>query len=348
MKKKRPKPERKKRRKAVTIRKKQISETELKKREMRRARRKIRIKRRATVFLFMFVCAAVVIFVLKAPMFNIKSVMCVGTENITQEELIKAAGVKTGENIFAANIGMMKKQLSAMPEIAESNVRRIFPNKIKIWVREAEPAAFVISGGEAAIIDRNGRVIRCTDQKAEELSAIAELTGPEVVSTTPGESIAADGDLKAEKVFECIGIMSELGMLGKIQYIDANDLSDIRFGYENRLRILLGGYDKMDYKLKFIKTVIDDKLSPYESANLDYTGDKLYVGPLETENDENAGEEENVNPADKENTEDKDSKENTDKSEGGNENGAAAENGKESDEVVKRDAYGKANKTENE
>ncbi len=271
------------RRRATKPKKKSSGETELRKSDMRRARRRLRAKRRLTVFGFLFLCAAVIIFILKAPVFNIKSVLCVGNENLSEAEVIKAAGVKTGGNIFAANVGMMKKQLSDMPEIAESNVRRIFPNKIKIWVREAKPAVFVRDGATAVISDRNGRIIRTEDGTAEEVSKIAELTGIERASSVPGENIAAEDDLKAAKVFECISIMSELDMLEKIQYIDAEDLSDIRIGYENRLRIVLGGYDNSEYKLKFIKTVIEDKLSPYETANLDYTGDKLYVGPLEEE-----------------------------------------------------------------
>ena len=118
--------------------------------------------------------------------------------------------------------------------------------------------------------------------------------------------------------------MSDLNMIGKTQYIDASDLSDIKIGYENRLRILIGGYDKMDYKLRFIKKVIDEKLSPYESANLDYTGEKLYVGPIENETEQSG-------QTDTENTE------NTGAADGENksaENGAAQE-GKENNSEKK-------------
>lgn len=274
------------------LQKKPEGEAEIKKSDMRRARRRMRAKRRLTVFGFLFLCAAVIVFILKAPIFNIKSVVCVGNENLSETEVIKAAGVKTGGNIFGANVGMMKKQLAAMPEIAESNVRRIFPNKIKIWVREAKPAVFVRDGEAAVIADRNGRIIRTEPADSESAAGIAELTGIERASSVPGENVAAEDDLKAAKVFECIGIMSELDMMDKIQYIDAEDLSDIKIGYENRLKIVFGGYDNSKYKLKFIKTVIDDKLSPYETASLDYTGDKLYVGPLEEESEETSGEEE--------------------------------------------------------
>ena len=287
----------------------------------------MRAKRRITVFLFLFLCAGVVTVVLKAPMFNIKSVMCVGAKTISDEELICAAGIKTGSNIFSANVGMMKKRVSELPQVSESNVRRIFPNKIKIWVRESKSAAFMRNDSAAFVIDRNGKIIRQTKRDAEELSQIAELTGLELTGTKPGAKITDSDDLRAEKIFECLGIMSDLDMIGKTQYIDASDLSDIKIGYENRLRILIGGYDKMDYKLRFIKKVIDEKLSPYESANLDYTGEKLYVGPIENETEQSG-------QTDTENTE---NTENTGAANGENksaENGAAQE-GKENNSEKK-------------
>lgn len=303
---------------AVQKKKATLSEFEQKKLDMRRQRRKMRAKRRITVFLFLFLCAGVVTVVLKAPMFNIKSVMCVGAKTISDEELICAAGIKTGSNIFSANVGMMKKRVSELPQVSESNVRRIFPNKIKIWVRESKPAAFMRNDAAAFVIDRNGKIIRQTKRDAEELSQIAELTGLELTGTKPGAKITDSDDLRAEKIFECLGIMSDLDMIGKTQYIDASDLSDIKIGYENRLRILIGGYEKMDYKLRFIKKVIDEKLSPYESANLDYTGEKLYVGPIENETEQSG-------QTDTENTE---NTENTGAADGENkssENGAAQE-----------------------
>lgn len=277
----------------------QLSEIEQKKLDMRRERRKVRAKRRIAVFLFLFACAGIVLIVLKAPIFNIKSVMCVGAEAIPEKELIQAAGVKIGGNIFSANVGMMKKRVSELPQVAESNVRRIFPNKIKIWVRESKPAAFMRNDSAAFVIDRNGKIIAQTKRDAEELSQIAELTGLEQSGTKPGEKITDSDDLRAEKIFECLGIMSDIEMIGKTQYIDASDLSDIKIGYENRLRILIGGYDRMDYKLRFIKKVIDEKLSPYESANLDYTGDKLYVGPIEDETEQSAEQSGDTADADK-------------------------------------------------
>ena len=72
-------------------------------------------------------------------------------------------------------------------------------------------------------------------------------------------------------------------MIDKVTKITASDLSDIRIDYQDRLYILLGSYEQMEYKLTFIKKVISENISEYESALLDYRGKNLYVGSREEE-----------------------------------------------------------------
>ncbi len=232
----------------------------------------------------MFLCTGIIFTVLKAPFFNVKSIVCVGQEKLTEEEIIKAADAKCGVNIFVTNISAMKRRLSEMPEISESNVRRLFPNKLKIWVREAKGAGYVKVSGAFAVVDTKGKIIAAVPEKeTDAVTGLAELTGLKVTSETPGQKITAEDDMKAEKIFECLDIMDRLGMLPHIRKTNAEDLSDIKLDYEGRLNIYIGSYDNMEYKLTFVKKVIDENISAYERADIDFRGEKLYVGPRESD-----------------------------------------------------------------
>ena len=68
--------------------------------------------------------------------------------------------------------------------------------------------------------------------------------------------------------------------------MDFSDLSNLEMNYENRLQVLLGSYENVGYKLKFVKKVIQEEISDYEKALIDYRGDKLYVRTPETEEPE--------------------------------------------------------------
>ncbi len=111
---------------------------------------------------------------------------------------------------------------------------------------------------------------------------LVRVEGLEIVSDVAGTCMTAKDDARAEKLYECISILEDVGMLQKTDCVNFENLSDLKLEYEGRLDILLGNYENMEYKLKFIKKVIDEGISDYEQALLDYRGDKLYVGDRET------------------------------------------------------------------
>ncbi len=270
----------------------EVNEFEQKKRELMKKKRKNRAKRRTIVLLFLIICVGIIVAVFKAPFFNVKTVFCVGQQNMAETEIVKLADVHPGTNIFSVNLRAVKKRLASNPMIAETNVRRIFPNKIKIWVKEAKMVAYVEKDGKYLMLDRNGQIIKVlTGENAKTAPEVAKLSGIEIVSEKPGEYIATPDDQRAIKLFECIDNLSELEMLDKVNYINFEDLSNVEIDYESRLFMLLGSYEKLDYKLKFVKKVIDDNISEHEKALFDYRGDKLYVGPREETKEEEKQEE---------------------------------------------------------
>ena len=259
---------------------KNIGEFEAKKRELIKKKRRNRLKRRFIVFVFVLVCTGIIFTVLKAPFFNIQSIMCVGQQNMTEEEIIKIAEAETGKNIFSTNVKAMKARLSKEPKIAESNVRRLYPNKIKIWVREAKASAVLETNGQWIFVDKQGKIInvaeKTEDQTPEDIAILLDF---EPASTKLGENIVDSENENHKKAIECIGVLDKLGMIENTTSISAEDISDIKIDYDKRLYIMLGGYEQLEYKLTFIKKVITENLSKYERANLDYRGKRLYVGP---------------------------------------------------------------------
>ena len=256
---------------------------EMNKADIRRKRRKTKMKRRLTVFVFLFLCAAVILTVLKAPFFNIKSIECVGQEKLSRKEILKAADIDTGTNVFSVNIESVKRKVAAIPAVSDSNVRRIFPNKIKIWVRECKEAGYISLNGQIAVVDPNGKIIKIVSDDEETKAGMAEILGIEAVTDKPGNIISAEEDIVARELYECMGTLDKLGMLDKVSLIDLSDASDLKIGYDNRLEIYLGRYENLEYKLTFVGKVIAENISDYEKAKLDYRGDKLYVGPVEEE-----------------------------------------------------------------
>ena len=255
-----------------------LTENEEKKALMRKKRRVLKAKRRLAVFAVFFVMVGGAAAVFKAPVFNIKEIVCVGGEKLSEQEIIKASGVKKGSNVFLANIGEIKQRISKIPYVSEYNARRIFPNKIKIWIREAKPAFVVKTGKKYAVCDTGGKVLELADKNKED---ICELIIPDKIEPAAGKMLGNADDPKFRKITECINLLENINMLKKTNTIDFSDISDIILYYDGRLKIKLGNASELDYKLRFAEKVIRENISDVEKATVDYTGDKLYVGPYD-------------------------------------------------------------------
>lgn len=248
------------------------------KQQLKRKRKKQRLKRRFIIFLIFAVIISAVAVLLKAPFFNISEVICVGQERLTEKEILNTARVAKGQNIFLTNIGKVKERVSSIPFVSESNARRIFPNKVKIWVRESVPAFAIERDGKFVICDKSTKVLEVTDKNKDNLCL---LMLSNTSAAKPGELYADEGQPQNKKLLEIIGILEKLDMINSLNYIDFSDISDIIILYDSRLKIKIGNTNDMDYKLKFINKVIKENISEYEKATVDYTGDKLYVGQYE-------------------------------------------------------------------
>ena len=269
---------------------------ELKKQQMKKKRKASRIKRRFYAFMVFFVSLGTILVLFKAPFFNISEVICVGQERLTEKQILETARVAEGKNIFLTNISDVKERVKDIPFVSESNARRIFPNKVKIWVRESVPCFAVERGGKFIILDKDTKVLEVVKENKDNLCL---LTLSETKDGTPGKLYADEKNPHDKKLLELIRIMENLGMTKYLNNIDFSDISDIIILYDSRLKIKIGNTNDMEYKLKFINKVIKEKISGYEKATVDYTGDKLYVGQYE----EKAPETEAAETQDKDTTE---------------------------------------------
>ena len=254
-----------------------------KKLHLKKKRKIQRIKRRfiiSAVFISLITILAVLF---KAPFFNIRQVICVGQERLTEKQILETAHVAEGQNIFLTDISAAKERVAKIPYVSESNARRIFPDKVKIWVRESVPAFVVEKGGIYTVLDKNTKVLELVKENKEN---VASLILPEVKNKKPGEIYLDSKNPQEKKLLELISILDELGMIKSLNNIDFSDISDIIILYDSRLKIKIGNTSNMEYKLKFIDKVIREKISDYEKATVDYTGDKLYVGQFETQKQE--------------------------------------------------------------
>ena len=131
-----------------------------------RPRRKTRMSLKIPVLIIVLVLAVVTTIALMLPVFNVVEVYCEGNSEVKTEDIITAAKLETGKNIFLENLGRARRSVESITNIKSAEIRRVFPNKICISVSERVPFAYVPSNGGVALVSEDGIVLKVPDSGA--------------------------------------------------------------------------------------------------------------------------------------------------------------------------------------
>ncbi len=307
---------------------------------------------RIPVLLCILAVVVAAAFALTLPVFNVTEVYCEGNSAVKYEDIMNAARIDTGKNIFLENLGGAERRIEAIPRVKSAELKRIFPNRICITVVEREAYAYISTGGGYALVADDGSVIEIPDgdtsarisqakipvfdsddtnaeedkpssakenknsdgsesedtesdedkensdnaaesgegetkaaeteaadggEQGSEIENVPLTVGVELKDAAEGKKAEADNADGLSKIFELCRGLKGADLLNRTTYINIENIEDIRLVIENRLEVLLGKADNIDYRCKFLAEVINTKISASESVILDYRGDDIYA-----------------------------------------------------------------------
>jgi len=98
-----------------------------------------------------------------------------GNTDMSREDVLSAALINDPEYFFSLDIARIKATLTADPRIASVSVAKLFPNRLKIEVKERKAVA-------AALVPLNGRsIVACIDSDG----AVFAEAGPDTAVSVP-------------------------------------------------------------------------------------------------------------------------------------------------------------------
>ena len=215
----------------------------------------------------------------------------------TSDQILQALGVQPEENIFsfdpAAKQAALEKQFPLLESI---QVVREYPNTVVVRVAEAVPAYAMQTKSGWLTLSDNFKILACD---ADQPAGLKTLYGGEPVSVQPGDQLAfelpqpaadsaasdasgasseaqepqEDGRLAA--LAELQTKLEEYGMLDDVTRIEFADTDQMAFLYQDRISVLLGTLNDLDYKLdraRYVLTNADGKgVSATDTGGLDFS-----------------------------------------------------------------------------
>lgn len=128
-------------------------------------RRKRRKKHYLVKFLLLVAFCGGVYYFATSSFFDINIIEIKNNNYYTTEQVIDIAKAKSGGNIFVFPVESTKDRLLKDPYIKGAKISRRLPDIIIISIAEREEIAAVPYGDEFVIIDRDGMVLRKTDEE---------------------------------------------------------------------------------------------------------------------------------------------------------------------------------------
>ena len=273
-----------------------------KRRLTRAALKRRRMLRRLMAFVTLLAVIAAGVYLTMTMLFKIGTIQ-VQTEDgtVVQEaggysssEIIQALGVAPEENIFSFDPSEKEAALERQFPLLESiRVVRDYPNTVVVQVTEAVPAyAMQTQSGWLTLSDQF-KILACGSAQPEGLKT---LYGGEAKTTAPGEqlsfaaedaadstaasdSAAASSPEEADKKMETLAALQakleEYELLDDVTRMEFADTDQVAFLYQDRVSVLLGTLNDLDYKLdraRYVLTNADGKgCAPTDTGRLDFS-----------------------------------------------------------------------------
>ena len=206
------------------------------------------------IMLFIVLISVLVTLCLKLSYFNVQQIDVAGNRNIGKEEIIKLSRIARGNNIFYVNLKASRTNLLSNSNILDVHIKRVFPSKIVITIKERDAVFYIQRDSKYLIIDKEGIIIE--EKDSIEALKLIRLDDIKTENAVVGKRITAED----KRTIELIGKITELynNNISKYSMTSANisNLLNINICYGN-MCIKIGTADEIEKKLNKAINVMD-------------------------------------------------------------------------------------------
>ena len=273
-----------------------------KKRKVTRATlRRRRMLRRLTAFAMLLCVIGAGIYLTMTMLFRINSIQVQTPDGkqVTEiagysaDSILQRMGVQLEENIFSFEPGEKAAVLEQnFPLLGSIKVIRDYPNTVVVQVTEAVPTYAVQNGSNWLVISDKWKIL---SEESTQPEGLCTLYGGKLQDTTPGQSFwfvedtdaaSASGSEAAESTvstendrMEALRTLrsklEEYGLSQDVTRLEVADTEQLAFLYQDRISVLLGTLNDLDYKLdraRYVLTNADGKgCGPTDTGRLDFS-----------------------------------------------------------------------------
>jgi len=198
-----------------------------------------------TVLLLCFIAVAIGLSL--TVFFNIGQIEVTGSAVYGEADIIKAAQINIGDNLFLINTsGSAKRIADNLPYVGEANIKRKLPSTLVIECTSTrEYAAFDCQEGYI-LIDEKGKVLSTNATVLRE--GVAYITGACPTGATLCRTVEFESAETLQNITRILSAVKEAN-IEKITSLDIADISAVTLMYDDRIMLKAGSLVNFEKKM---------------------------------------------------------------------------------------------------
>ncbi len=144
-------------------------------------------------------------------LFPLERVVFSGNKRLSPETLFRLSGVRQGEDLFAISLPQLRAHLEEHPLVKRAHVQRLFPQTLRIEVKERKGVALV-KLSRFYLVDEEGVILEPWEEGAHRGEPLPRIEGLTIKGARPGERLndpSFNRALKAARLLSLIPPLSE-------------------------------------------------------------------------------------------------------------------------------------------
>ena len=217
-----------------------------------------------------FLLGCVVLIFIVSIFLQVGSIRVTGNTHYTSQEVIQAAGIETGDNLFFINrfsavAGIMAK----LPYVESVSIETQLPGTVIIDITESQALAWVALENQRWVLDRSCKVLTQADSSTA--ASLIRVSGITPINPAVGDTLVAEGDGGAaavERLSEMLDQIQRRSLAGYVDYIDVSSPDAPVMSYGGRFTVLFGSAETIDYQFGKLVSALG-QLTPSDRGTLD-------------------------------------------------------------------------------
>lgn len=227
------------------------------KKEAKTIRKRKKIKKIIKLITLLLIVIGGIVFALVSPIFNIKEINIVENEQISSDTIISLSQLKVGQNIFKYRSKKVEKEIKTNPYIESVDIKRKFPDKIEITVKERQKNYNVEFLNGYAYINNQGYILEISEQKLE--LPIIQGISTEAENIVEGNRLNTQDLSRLEVVIQIVNICKNYELDTKISKIDISDKNNyVIYIDEEKKVVYIGDETNLSNKMLYIPTILEE------------------------------------------------------------------------------------------